>query len=251
MAFIIDLSGQVALVTGGIQGIGFAIAKILSQAGAQVVVCDIIPKNDAIVEKALISIGEAPNNPALYLCHDLSKEKECYAMIDETILNCGRLDILVPNAAVVGKNGNWDAAFNVNVKGIYFSCTRARKYLAKTLGRIVIMTSASVYTGGTGIPEYIATKGGTSAMIRYIARECAPEGIRVNGVAPAVIMTDMTLTRFGSAQKMLAHYQGKLPLNRIGTVEDVAKSVLYLASDMSNWTCGETLLLDGGRLYLG
>jgi NAD(P)-dependent dehydrogenase (short-subunit alcohol dehydrogenase family) len=87
-------------------------------------------------------------------------------------------------------------------------------------------------------------------MIRFLARECARLGIRVNGIAPAVIMTDMTLTRFGSTENMLKHYENKLPLNRIGTVEDVANTVLYLASDMSNWMCGETLLLDGGRLYL-
>lgn len=250
MSYTIDLEGQVALVTGGVQGIGLAIAKTLAQAGAKIAVCDIQKEDDEKVLAGLAAIRAAGGKDALYLRHDLSLEDECRAMIDDVVSSCGRLDVLVANAAVVGRNGDWENAFNVNVRGVYAACNHAKAQLQKTKGRIVVMTSASVYTGGTGIPEYIATKGGTSAMIRYIARECAPLGVRVNGVAPAVIMTEMTITRFGSAEKMLEHYKGKLPLNRIGTTEDVANAVLYLASEMSNWTCGETLLLDGGRLYL-
>lgn len=250
MAFTIDLGGQVALVTGGIQGIGLAIGKTLAQAGARVVVCDIFEADSDKVHIGMGALRDAGDQEPAYLRHDLSIQENCYAMVDDIEAAFRRLDILVLNAAIVGKNGNWEAAFNVNVKGLWFTCDHARDLLAKTGGRVVILTSASVITGGTGIPEYIATKGGASAMIRYIAREFAPLGVRVNGVAPAVIMTDMTLTRFGSAEAMLEHYKGRLPLNRIGTVEDVANGVLYLASDMSSWTCGETLLLDGGRLYL-
>lgn len=250
MAYSIDLSGQVAVVTGGIQGIGLAISKVLAMSGAEVVVCDIAQAEEERVVSGLSEIARSGGRTPRYLRRDLSREEECRAMVEEAAAQFGRLDILVANAAVVGKGGGWDTAFAVNVKGIYFACRQAMPYLAKTGGRVVIMTSASVYTGGTGIPEYIATKGGTSAMIRYLAREGAAQGVRVNGVAPAVIMTEMTLTRFGSAEKMLEHYEGKLPLGRIGTVEDVANGVLYLASGMSNWMCGETLLLDGGRLYL-
>jgi NAD(P)-dependent dehydrogenase (short-subunit alcohol dehydrogenase family) len=250
VAYSIDLKDQVAVVTGGVQGIGLGIAKVLAQAGARIAVCDILPEEDAITRKGLAEITHAGDPAPLFINKDLSDENSCCAMIDTVMETCGRLDILVLNAAVVGKAGNWDIAFHVNVKCLYGTANYAKPFLGKTKGRIVIMTSASIFTGGTGIPEYIATKGGTYAMIRFLARECAGLGIRVNGVAPAVIMTDMTLTRFGSPENMLKHYENKLPLNRIGTVEDVANTVLYLASGMSNWMCGETLLLDGGRLYL-
>jgi len=251
MAYTIDLSNQVALVTGGIQGIGLGICKTLASAGASIAICDILNESNAQTLKGIEEIQLAGKGAVLYIKRDLSKQQHCYEVIDLLIEKFGRLDIFVANAGITGKGGNWDDAFNVNVKSVYYCYEKARQYLAQSEGRVVIMSSASVLSGGTGIPEYIASKGGTHALTRYLARECAPLGIRVNAVAPAVIMTDMTITRFGSEQKMLDHYEGRLPLNRIGTVEDVANTVLYLASNMSNWTCGETLLLDGGRLYLG
>ena len=249
MAYNIDLSNQVALVTGGIQGIGLGISKTLARAGAAIAVCDILPESDP---KVISGLGELKNAGAqvFYIRRDLGSEKECHEMIDILIEKFNRLDIFIANAAITGKGGGWDAAFNVNVKSIFFCYERAKEYLKAACGRIVILSSGSVFTGGTGIPEYIVTKGGAHALVRYLARECAPFGIRVNGVAPAVIMTEMTLTRFGSAEKMLQYYEGKLPLGKIGTIEDVANAVLYLGSDMSGWTCGETLLLDGGRTYL-
>ena len=250
MAYSVDLKNQVALITGGVQGIGLAIAKVLAEAGARIAVCDILSKEDTITKNGLEEIAKAGNQDPVFINKDLSVENDCYRMIDTVIETCGRLDILVLNAAVVGKGGKWDAAFNVNVKSLYCTAEYAKPFLEKTKGRIVIMTSASIFSGGTGIPEYIATKAGAHSMIRFLARECAGIGVRVNGVAPAVIMTDMTLTRFGSEENMLKHYENKLPLNRIGTVKDVANTVLFLASDMSDWMCGETLLLDGGRMYL-
>ena len=250
MSYSVDLKNQVALITGGIQGIGLAIAKVLAEAGARVAVCDILPKEDETTKNGLEEIAKAGDLPPIFINKDLSAEDGCCGMIDAVIENCGRLDILVLNAAIVGKDGKWEAAFNVNVKGLYCTADYAKPFLEKTKGRIVIMTSASIFSGGTGIPEYIATKAGAYSMIRFLARECAGLGVRVNGVAPAVIMTDMTLTRFGSEENMLKYYENKLPLNRIGTVRDVANAVLFLASDMSNWMCGETLLLDGGRMYL-
>ena len=251
MAYTIDLSNQVALVTGGIQGIGLAVCKTLASAGASVAVCDILDEDDPKTQKGLEEIEKAGDVKVFYIKKDLAVQEQCYEIIDILIEEFGRLDMFVANAGVTGKGNQWDAAYSVNVKSVYYCYERAKQYLVLSKGRIVIMTSASVFTGGTGIPEYIGSKGGTHAITRYIARECAPLGVRVNAVAPAVIMTEMTVKRFGSERNMLDYYKGKLPLNRIGTVEDVANAVLYLASDMSNWTCGETLMLDGGRLYLG
>ena len=240
-----------ALVTGGIQGIGLGVCKAMACAGASIAVCDILSEDDPKTQKGISEIKKAGGVKVCYIKKDLAAQEQCYEVIDILIEEFGRLDIFVANAGITGKGNNWDAAYNVNVKSVYYCYEKAKQYLVQSQGRTVIISSASIFTGGTGIPEYIGSKGGTHAITRYIARECAPLGVRVNGVAPAVIMTEMTVTRFGSEQNMLSHYKGKLPLNRIGTIEDVANAVLYLASSMSNWTCGETLLLDGGRLYLG
>ncbi|MCL2588042.1 MAG: SDR family oxidoreductase [Oscillospiraceae bacterium] len=248
MAYIIDLSNQAALVTGGAQGIGLAICKTLAAAGAKVALCDILDEHDARIQQALTEIAQAGAEEVLYIRRDLSIRQACYEVIDVVIEHFGKLDILVPNAAIPGKD-NWDLAFAVNVKSIHYCYEQAKPYLERTGGRIVIVSTGSVLSGGMNI-EYIGTKGGAHAMTRFIARECAPLGIRVNAVAPAVILSELMLKRFGSEEALLEHYKGKLPLGRMGTVTDIANAVLYLASDMSNWTCGETLLIDGGRLYL-
>lgn len=248
--YSIDLDGQVALVTGGIAGIGLATCRLLAQAGARVVVCDLLPRDDPRVGPGLAAITATGGPPPIYLEFNLSTRDGCERMVKAARNEAGRIDVFVANAAVVGNGGRWSEAFDVNAVGVYETAEMLRDDLERTNGRICVMTSASILTGSTGIPEYIASKGAAHALIRYLARTYAPLGIRVNGVAPAVIMTDMTLTRFGSEQAMIDHYRGRLPLNRIGTVEDVAGAVLFLASELSNWMTGETLLLDGGRLYL-
>ena len=118
-------------------------------------------------------------------------------------------------------------------------------------GRIVNITSTCVFTGGTGIPQYVATKGGIYSLTRYMAKTYAPLGILVNAVMPSVIMSEMIMTRYSSEEEMLAHYIPQMPIRRIGYPEDIARVVLFLCSDLSSFICGEIIVADGGRMAVG
>jgi NAD(P)-dependent dehydrogenase (short-subunit alcohol dehydrogenase family) len=113
------------------------------------------------------------------------------------------------------------------------------------------LTSTCAISGGTGIPQYVATKGGAYSLTRFLARTYAPLGILVNGIMPAVIMSDMIMTRYRSEEEMINHYTPIMPIKRIGYPEDVAGIVLFLCSDLSNFLCGEIIVADGGRMYVG
>jgi NAD(P)-dependent dehydrogenase (short-subunit alcohol dehydrogenase family) len=118
-------------------------------------------------------------------------------------------------------------------------------------GRIVNITSTCVQTGGTGIPQYVATKAGAYSLTRYLAKTYAPLGIIVNAVMPAVIMSEMIMTRYSSEEEMMAHYIPQMPVRRIGYPEDIANVVLFLCSELSSFICGEIIVADGGRMHVG
>ncbi len=247
MAFEIDLSGQVALVTGAVTGIGKAIAKSITQSGAQVIINDIVaPDSDAALktQDELAAFGPRPH----YEQCDISDETKVKAMIANIVDTYGRLDMLVNNASIVA---NFQKSYDVNTMGTYYCMQSAIEELVKTQGRIVNITSASVFSGGTGYPEYNVTKAGIYALTLFYARNYAKKGVRVNGIAPAVIMTDMTVKRFGSEQAMLDHYKDVMPMGRVGYPEDIAGTALFLMSDMSRWMTGEVLIVDGGRMHIG
>lgn len=246
MAYCIDLAGKVAVVTGASKGIGFSTAKILTQAGAQVVFDDIVDKEEmAAVIDEISKIGVRPE----YIRADISTEAGAKELIEETVSRFGRVDILVNNAGVVA---NWDKSWDVHVKGIWFASEAAKVHMAaQKSGRIVNLTSTAAFTGGTGIPQYAASKGGTFALTRFLARNYAPLGILVNGVAPAVVYSDMLMTRYESKEALLEHYIPQMPIRRIGYPEDIANIILFLCSELSGFMCGEILIADGGRMHVG
>lgn len=246
MAYSIDLSGQVAIVTGAAKGIGKATAKILTQAGAQVVIDDIVPVEK--VKDVLDEIETVGPRP-WYQQVDISKKKGAKALIKNTAEKFNRIDILVNNAGVVA---DWDKSFAVHVKGLYNCSDFAKDVMKETGGgRIVNITSTCVHSGGTGIPEYVATKAGAYSLTRYLARTYADLGILVNAVMPAVIMSDMIMTRYPSEEEMIEHYKPIMPIGRIGYPEDVANIVLFLCSELSSYLCGQIIVADGGRMHIG
>lgn len=246
MTYAIDLSGQVAIVTGAAKGIGKATAKILTQAGAQVVINDIVPEESVNpVLDELETVGPRP----WYQRVDISKENSARTLIENTAKKFSRIDILINNAGVVA---DWDKSYDVHVKGLYFCSDFAKDFMKeKKSGRIVNITSTCVHSGGTGIPQYVASKAGAYSLTRYLARTYAPFGILVNGVMPAVIMSDMIMTRYESEEEMIDHYRPIMPVGRIGYPEDVANVVLFLCSDLSNFLCGQIIVADGGRMHVG
>ena len=245
MAYLVKLEGQVALVTGAGQGIGAAIAKKLAEAGAQVVINDVCEAEK--VEETLADC-EAVDKRPLYCRCDISDEAQVQQMVSGIVEKYGRLDILVNNAGIVA---DWDKSYDVNTKAMYYCSEAAKPHLAKVGGRIVILTSASVFSGGTGYPQYNVTKAGCYALTLFLARNYAKLGIRVNGIAPAVIMSKMLVTRFGSEEAIYEHYKDIMPLGRIGYPEDIANITLFLSCELSRYMTGEVLIADGGRMHVG
>jgi len=140
----------------------------------------------------------------------------------------------------------------VHVMGVFYCSEAVKDHMAaRGNGKIVNLTSTCAQSGGTGIPQYVATKGGAYSLTRYLARTYAPLGILVNGVMPAVIMSDMIMTRYKTKEEMIEHYIPIMPIRRIGYPEDVAGIILFLCSDLSNFLCGEIIVADGGRMHVG
>ena len=246
MAYTIDLNNQVAIITGSAKGIGKATAKLLTQAGAQVVIDDIvsIEKITPVIDE-ISQFGKKP----YYIQKDISIEKNTIDMVNEVLNQFSRVDILVNNAGVVA---DWDKSYAIHVKGLHNCSEAAKEPMAKQgRGRIINITSTCVFSGGTGIPQYVATKAGAYSLTRYLAKTYAPFGILVNAVMPAVIMSDMIMTRYSSEEEMIAHYTPQMPIRRIGYPEDVANVVLFLCSELSSYICGEIIVADGGRLHVG
>jgi 3-oxoacyl-[acyl-carrier protein] reductase len=246
MAYSIDLSGKVAIVTGAVKGIGQATAHILAQAGAQVVIDDIVPEEKVL--PVLDEIEKVGPRPA-YIQRDISTAENARSLVQFTLDRFSQVDFLINNAGVVA---DWDVSYAVHVKGVYNCSEAVKDPMAKRgRGRIVNLTSTCVFSGGTGIPQYVATKGGTYALTRFLARTYAPLGILVNGVMPAVIMSDMIMTRYKTQEEMIEHYLPIMPIRRIGYPEDIAGIVLFLCSELSSFICGEIIVADGGRMNVG
>jgi NAD(P)-dependent dehydrogenase (short-subunit alcohol dehydrogenase family) len=246
MAYTIDLQGKVAIITGSAKGIGLATAKLLAQAGANVVVNDIASPDKVSAQlNEIAALGPQP----LYLQKDISDQASVEALVTETVDHFGSVDILVNNAGLVA---DWQKSFDVHVKGLYY-CSEAVVPVMKQQGggRIINLTSTCVQTGGTGIPEYVATKAGAYSLTRYFAKTYAPFGILTNAVMPSVIMSDMIMTRYASEEEMIEHYTPQMPIRRIGYSEDIARVILFLCSDLSSYINGEIIVADGGRMYVG
>lgn len=246
MSYTIDLAGKTAIVTGAGKGIGKATAKLLTQAGAQVVIDDIVPEET--IKPVLDEIEKEGLRP-FYIRKDISQDENCRALANEVLAQFKRIDILVNNAGVVA---DWDKSYAVHVKALHFCSEAVKDHMAERgSGRIVNITSTCVLTGGTGIPQYVATKAGAYSLTRYQAKTYAPMGILVNAVMPAVIMSDMIMTRYASEQEMIEHYVPQMPVRRIGYPEDVANVVLFLCSELASFVNGEIIVADGGRMYVG
>ena len=246
MSYSIDFEGKVAIITGAAKGIGKATAKLLAKAGAQVVIDDIAPMDAAAA--TLDEIEKVGLRP-FYIRKDISREENCQELVQETLAKFKRVDFLVNNAGVVA---DWDKSYAIHVKGLHYCSEAVKDHMAERGdGRIVNITSTCVQTGGTGIPQYVATKAGAYSLTRYLAKTYAPLGIIVNAVMPAVIMSEMIMTRYANEEEMMAHYIPQMPVRRIGYPEDIANVVLFLCSELSSFICGEIIVADGGRMHVG
>ncbi|MFH2012219.1 MAG: 3-oxoacyl-[acyl-carrier-protein] reductase [Pseudomonadota bacterium] len=245
-----DLKGKVALITGSAQGIGRAIAVLLANKGADIVVSDLNSEKAQQVAKEIEEIGRR----CLVTITNVADFKEAEQMINKTIEGLGHIDILVNNAGIVKdslllrmKEESWDQVLNVNLKGT-FNCTKAaiRSMVKQRSGKIVNIASVSGEMGNAGQANYSASKAGVIGFTKTAARELASRGINVNAVAPGFIDTVMTKSLPEEVKENLIK---QIPIERLGTPEDVAEAVYFLVSEASSYITGQVINVNGG-LYM-
>ncbi len=247
------LERKVALITGGAAGIGKATAEKFVQEGARVVICDV---NEAVGQETANDLGE---NCTFYKV-DISDRQIVQTWIEEVISAFERIDILVNNAGILRdatlvkvKDGElvkqmseeiFDAVISVNLKGV-FNCTQAvAPYMIRqAAGSIINASSVVGLDGNFGQTNYVASKAGVVGMTKVWARELGRYNIRVNAVAPGMILTEMLLSM---PEDILESFKQKASVKRLGTPEEVANVYLFLASDQASYISGEVVRVDGG-----
>jgi 3-oxoacyl-[acyl-carrier protein] reductase len=245
-----SLMNKISIVTGGAQGLGKAIALDLARKGSHLVVGDVNLEAAQRVTEEVHALGRR----SLALRVDVSNARDVSEMADRVVKEFGRIDILVNNAGICQvvtiekmSEEDWDRVMAINLKGV-FLCSKAVMGVMKKQrsGRIVNMGSLAGKVGGiaTGA-NYSVSKAGVMCFTKALARELAPYGVTVNAVAPGVIETDMTR---GITQGDFTNYLKTIPLGTIGSAEDVAYAVAFLASDEARYITGEILDVNGGML---
>jgi len=241
-----SLSGKVALVTGASRGIGRAIARRLGEQGAVVIAA---ARGDHAGDTAREI--EAAGHAAEAVSLDVTDEAAIQKLPGEIVERHGRLDIVVSNAGIARdqlvmrmKREDWDAVLATNLTATFvLAQATIRPMLKQRGGRIIAISSVVGQTGNAGQTNYAASKAGLIGFAKALAREVASRGITVNVVAPGLIETDMTR---GLAEKAQTDWAVQIPLARLGTVDDVAAAVCFLASDEASYITGHVLAVNGG-----
>jgi len=246
------LDGKIAVVTGGSRGIGKAVCLRLAGMGATVVV-NYVSRPDA-AEATVALIKEAGGNAAA-LQFNVADPEQVQSAFKKILADFGRVDILVNNAGITRdgliammKEQAWDEVIDTNLKGA-FNCIKAvsRPMMKQRWGRIVSITSVIGFAGNAGQANYAAAKAGMVGLTRSVAKELASRGVTVNGVAPGYIDTDMTKEL---SEEVTEKIKAEIPMNSLGTVEDVAAAVAYLVSEEARYITGQFIHVNGG-MFMG
>jgi 3-oxoacyl-[acyl-carrier protein] reductase len=246
----ISLKDRIAVVTGGSRGIGRAIAMTLAASGATVVVN--YQRNAAAADETVAAITAA-DGAAISIQADVSVSADVERLFKTVLDQYGTVDILVNNAGITRdtlllrmKEDDFDTVIDTNLRGVYL-CTKAalRPMTRARSGRIINITSVVGLIGNAGQSNYAAAKAGIIGFTRAVAREMASRGITVNAVAPGYIETELTA---GLGEQVRAAILEAIPLGRLGTPQDVANLVCFLASDAAAYITGQTLTVDGGMV---
>jgi 3-oxoacyl-[acyl-carrier protein] reductase len=244
---IVDLKDQTALVTGASRGIGKAIAIALAGAGANVA-C--VARNVEKLTETVDAIRAAGGTAEVFAC-DVTGGEGVDKVVDEVVAKWGKLHILVNNAGVTRDtlvprmtDDDWDTVLNTNLRGAFlFLRAASRQMMSQRYGRIINIASVSGLVGNPGQANYSASKAGMIGMTRTAAKELAGRKITINAVAPGFIESDMTAALGDS---ILEEVKKRIPAKRLGTPEDIAWAVLFLASPAAAYITGQTLTVDGG-----
>ena len=239
--------GKVAIVTGASRGIGRSIALSLAAEGAMIVAVDMVPEGvEALAAEIKAMAGEA-----IAVQGNVTVAADAERMIEAAVAAFGRVDILVNNAGITRdalllrmKDEDWDAVLSVNLKGAFLCSRAAAKVMSKQrYGRIINIASIVGQMGNAGQANYCASKAGLMGLTKSNARELAKRNVTVNAVAPGFIATDMTEALPEKVKQELA---AQIPMERLGSADDIANAVLFLAAERSAYVTGQVLGVNGG-----
>lgn len=245
-----EFKNQSVLITGGNRGIGLATARLFAQAGARVA---IVGRDADAGSAALRTLRDA-----LFIQADVTRAADCQRAVDETARAFGALHILFNNAGIILRNRNvettteaeWDATLDTNVKSVFLMSRAALPHLRAAGGGAIINTASYVgLVGFPGLAAYAASKGAVVNLTRAMALDHAPENIRVNCICPGSVETDMihhAWELYGDVTQAARVWADKHPLKRIASPEEIARVVLFLASDAASFITGAALPVDGG-----
>ncbi len=246
-SFMVDLSGQVALVTGASQGLGKSMAIELARNGARVA-C--VARNTEKLAQTVADIAAIGGQAEAFAC-DVKSRESVDQVVDGVADNWGRLDILVNNAGVTRDtllprmtDDEWDDVLTTNLRGVFlFSRAASRHMMRARYGRIINISSVSGLMGNAGQTNYSASKAGLIGFSRSLSRELAGRKVTVNCVAPGFIESEMTQVL---GPVIIEEAKKRIPAKRLGTPEDVSACVVFLASPAASYVTGQVLTVDGG-----
>lgn len=252
------LDGKIAFVTGAGSGIGAAIAARLAAEGATVHVTGVHRDNTREVTESIREAGGEATGRVL----DVSDPRAVAAAVSAVMIEHGRLDIMVANAALTGSSAyvgslvdvtdeQWRRIIDVNLSGVFY-CAReaARAMIPQKSGCIITLGSVNSFTPEADVPAYAASKGGVLLLTKSLARDLGPHGIRVNGIAPGSTSTprlDATIKQLGLTEEQIV---GRIPLGRRAAADEMAAAAVFLASDDASYINGHMLVVDGGMLCM-
>ena len=247
------LDNKVAIVTGAAQGIGATYAQAMAAEGAKLVISDVL-KTDACVEAIKRSGGAAVGMHC-----DVTDPKSVAAMVDAGLKAFGRIDILINNAGLFGNlpmkpfleidSGEWDKVMAVNVRGS-FECAKAvaPHMIRQKYGKIVNVASGTVFKGVPMLLHYVTSKGAVVAMTRSLARELGDQGVRVNAIAPGLVMSENVIANPSWKGAAVSNNVASRAIKREAVPDDLIGAIVFLSSPESDFITGQTLVVDGGSV---
>jgi NAD(P)-dependent dehydrogenase (short-subunit alcohol dehydrogenase family) len=254
---LFDLTGKVALVTGANSGLGFAFAEALARAGSDLVIWGRRPEANAVAAGKLCAFGGRVHAQSV----DVADEASIVAGVADALAAMGRIDTVVANAGIASQApfAEMDAAtyhglLDINLHGAVFTLREVARHMVERAdagdpgGSMIICGSGSIFQGVPTMAHYAIAKGALNSLAKTLAAELGPKGIRCNVIAPGFIITEMTMADPAVGKMLCEMVSAKAPIGRAGNPDDLWGAVVYLASDLSRYHTGDTLVIDGGKI---